>query len=440
MSGQYFLKKASSHSSIFAKSNPLIGRSQMVIHQILIIGSVWPEPQSSAAGIRMMQLIKLFKSVGWIITYASPAAESKYSENLEGLNIVELKIEMNNSSFDSMLKSLNPTIVIFDRFMIEEQFGWRVAENCPNALRVLNTEDLHSLRRERHNAIKNSRAFKPSDLLSSDIAMREIASILRCDVSLIISAYELELLKNIFGIAEEQLHYLPFMTEKIEKRTQSQWPHFTERQNFITIGNFLHAPNYDSVLVLKNEIWPLIRKELPEVDLHVYGAYPSAKVLQLNNQKEGFLILGRAEDARQVMGKARVCLAPLRFGAGLKGKLFEAMLCGTPSVTTSVGAEAMRGSLPWNGFIEDDLSVFAENAVQLYTNKTLWNAAQEDGTEIVNQRYNKNDYEDNLISKLLKIIANLSIHRLQNFTGAMLMHHTMASTKYMSRWIEAKNT
>jgi len=173
--------------------------------------------------------------------------------------------------------------------------------------------------------------------------------------------------------------------------------------------------------------------------LHIYGAYPSQKVEQLHNTKEGFLVKGRAEDAREVVGKARVLLAPIRFGAGLKGKLIEAMQCGTPSLTTTIGAEVMHGDLPWPGFITDDPDDFAERAVKIYTKKKLWDKAQKAGIPIINQLYDKEVFKELLIEKVEEIRENLNQHRQQNFIGEILKHHTAASTKYMSKWIEAKN-
>ena len=118
---------------------------------------------------------------------------------------------------------------------------------------------------------------------------------------------------------------------------------------------------------MKQELWPLLKKELPNAALHVYGAYCPQKAVELNNVKDGFIVKGRAEDAHAVVLAARVVLAPLRFGAGIKGKLIDAMQCGTPSVTTSIGAEGMHANLNWNGFIEDDSSSFVKSAIKLYT-------------------------------------------------------------------------
>src|SRR5690349_18155010 len=92
---------------------------------LLIIGFVWPEPNSSAAGGRMLQLIEQFQRQGYSITFASPAMDSDFMVDLATLNVEKKSIALNCSSFDTFVKELNPSVVLFDRFMIEEQFGWR---------------------------------------------------------------------------------------------------------------------------------------------------------------------------------------------------------------------------------------------------------------------------------------------------------------------------
>jgi glycosyltransferase involved in cell wall biosynthesis len=134
-----------------------------------------------------------------------------------------------------------------------------------------------------------------------------------------------------------------------------------------------------------------------------------------------------------------VVLAPLRFGAGAKGKLIEAMQCGTPSVTTTIGAESMNGNLAWSGSITDDPEVIVKAAIVLYQDENLWHQGQHNGVAIVNKRYEKSHFESDFISWILSIQESLKQHRNSNFMGAILLHHTTASTKYMSRWIEAKN-
>ena len=407
------------------------------MQQLLIIGYVWIE-KTTGAGNRMLQLLNVFKNQNYAITFATPAQKTENSLNLAELGVEEKSIELNSSSFDDFIKEQQPDVVLFDRFMMEEQFGWRVAEHCPKALRVLDTEDLHFLRKTRHQQLKKGKQFSTEALLKSDEAKREIAAILRCDMSLIISTYEMQLLKDVFKVDESLLYHLPFLLNSIDEKEVKRWKSFEERKHFVFIGNFFHAPNVDAVLQLKT-IWKTIRKQLPEAELHIYGAYATQQIQQLHKPKEGFIIKGFAEDALEVVKNARVVLAPIRFGAGIKGKLTEAMECGTPSVTTSIGAEGMHENLPWNGFIEDDFEKFANKAIELYTYDILWKKSQQKGIAIINSIYDKEKLAFSFVNKIKEIQENLETHRTQNFLGSLLQHQTLQATKFMSKWIEEKN-
>ncbi|MEI8703927.1 glycosyltransferase [Pseudoalteromonas sp. B62] len=402
--------------------------------KVLVIGFVWPEPNSSAAGTHMMSLLNTFRAQNWDVEFATPAQRTEHMVNLDAFGITSQSIALNCDSFDEYVKAYNPDIVMFDRFMMEEQFGWRVDKHCPHAIKILDTEDLQCLRNARHEAFKGEREFTISDL-HSDIAKREIAAILRCDLNLIISSYEMRLLSSVFKIEPSLLHHLPFMVDLSSLPASTKT--FEQRQHFMTIGNFRHAPNWDAVLHLQ-KIWPLIRKQLPKAELHIYGSYPPPKATALNNPKTGFLIKGWADNAFDVMQSARVCLAPLRFGAGIKGKLLEAMIMQTPSVTTNIGAEGMHNDLPWPGKIANTADDFANAAVEMYTNQSDFEQAQQDGNTLLNTLYDKAQLSTVLIKKIDSISSDLKAHREKNFTGQMLKHHTMRSTQYMSQWIAEK--
>lgn len=413
---------------------------ETTIKKLLIIGFVWPEPNSTAAGSRMLQLIHFFIAHGYQLTFASTASKTEHSVDLEALGVAEQPIRLNHPSFDDLVMGLAPQIVLFDRFMVEEQFGWRVAEHLPKALRILDTEDIHSLRTSREAQFKAGSPFSESDWLHSDMAKREIASIYRSDLSLIISSHEMELLQRTAKIPANLLLHLPFMIAPLTQEQIASWLPFGSRKDFICIGSGRHAPNIDAVQWLKQEIWPLIRNQLPKADLRIYGSYLPESITALHRPKEGFHVMGRAKDAIQVMGSAKVSLAPLRFGAGIKGKLAESMLTGTPNVTTGIGAEGMCEQFHWNGKIENDPAYFAKAAVQLYQNQELWEQARKNGTAIINQCYDKSFLEDRLSQKIEKLLHGLENHRAKNFIGSLLLHHTMASTKYMAKWISLKNS
>lgn len=432
--------------------------------RVLIIGYVWPEPNSSAAGSRMLELVHFFLHMRCGVVFASAAALSEHRFDLQTLGVVEQAIALNCSSFDDYVKALQPDLVLFDRFFTEEQFGWRVAQACPNALRILDTEDLHCLRNTRQQLLKGTQkkfaterekqsvgpvTASPAELYqhmcTQDMALREVAAIFRCDLSLMISTFEMEFLQQYFSVPAQLLFYVPFLASRVAQ--ESPLPDFSARQHFIAIGNFRHEPNWDSVLWLKHQLWPLIRAQFatrgqvqqPPVQLHIYGAYPPPKATQLHNPKEGFLVKGWAEDAGLVMRQARVCLAPLRFGAGLKGKLMDAMRAGTPSVTTSIGAESMHGCMPWGGSIADDAKGIAEAALALYLDQPAWSDAQHAGFNILQQYFSNTDHHLLLRQRVEQLADNILLERSTNFIGQMLRHHHHKSTQYMGQWIEAKN-
>lgn len=244
--------------------------------KLLVIGYVWPEPNSSAAGSRMLQLILALQQDGYVVHFGSPAEFSEHAADLPALNIQPHKLTLNCSSFDDFIQTLKPAAVMFDRFMMEEQFGWRVEKYCPQALRILDTEDLHCLRHARAAMVKadpqQSVIHPPAEYMHSELAVREIAAILRCDLSLMISEFEIHWLQSQFNVPATQLLYLPFM--QAEKPADQAVPDFARRQHFISIGNFRHEPNWDAVRYLKESLWPAIRQQLPQAELHIYGAYP----------------------------------------------------------------------------------------------------------------------------------------------------------------------
>ena len=385
-----------------------------------------------------MQLIDFFSKENYQITISCTADD--YDVDRTHFEEIELvQIQLNHRSFDNFIKGLDPDVVLFDRFMAEEQFGWRVAEHAPNALRILDTEDLHSLRKSRETVLKKDVAWSQEVWKKYDLTKREIASIYRCDLALIISSFEMELLRSIIKDGESILLHLPFMLDFLDEPIVEKWKSYEECKDFVFIGFGGHAPNIDAIKYLKRDIWPSIRRKLPKVKLNIYGSNFPQQVDEMHDPKEGFLIKGWAKSAKLVIENARIMLAPLRFGAGLKGKLIDAMRYGTPSITTKIGAEGMHENPLWNGEVHDDPETIAEAAVRLYQDKVRWEQCRKNGVALVNTVYDKLTLGAMLSSKIRALHKDLETHRNKNFIGEMLQHQTMTSTKYMAKWIEEKN-
>ena len=401
---------------------------------LIVVGYVWPEPNSSAAGYRMLSLLQLYRQQGWRVIFASAAEQGLHRFELSQIGVAEHSIKLNDSSFDNWIKQQSPQAVMFDRFMLEEQFGWRVEQACPDAMRILDMEDCHALRDARQQCHKDGTELS-AERLNSEIALREIAAIYRCDITLVISEFELQLLQQHYQVPPTLLCYCPFL---LPQEQQVATTGREARRHFIAIGNFRHAPNWHSVLWLK-QLWPKIRAQLPGAELHIYGAYPPPKATALHNPANGFLVKGWAEDALEVMGQARVCLAPLAFGAGLKGKLLDAMRCGTPSVTTNIGAEGMTlADNVWPGIIANNDTEIVQAAVALYQNDSKWLQAQQKAAQIIRQKFMLGQHGGQIWQQLEAVRHDIHRHRASHFTGFMLRHHAYRSTKFMGQWIEAK--
>ena len=395
------------------------------------MGHVWPQPKASAAGEHMMHLIELFKNMDFDIHFATAAQKPNGYAGLDDNLVTSTCVEINNDNFDKYLLSVAPDVVLFDRFMVEEQFSWRVKKECPEALRILDTEDIHFLRKQRQAVLK-----RKSTQGLSDIAKRELSSIYRCDLSLIISEAEIKILTDTYSVPKHLLCYLPLLSHVVEL---NRMPKFEERKDLLFVGNFLHEPNWHAVQTLKQDIWPLIREQNKKVELHIYGAYAAEKHKQLNKPKENFYIHGYIENLEDKLKKSRLLIAPLYFGAGQKGKLLKAMQCGTPSVTTTIGAEAMQFGKAWPGVIEDNYEAFTIALLDIYNNKAYWEEKQSNILPLVNGHFQYENYLSVLKIRISKLLEEKETLRAKNIIGEILWHNSMRSTEFMSRWIIEKN-
>ncbi|MEJ2045662.1 MAG: hypothetical protein P8X89_20590 [Reinekea sp.] len=210
----------------------------------LLIAKNWPEPASTAAGRRSLDILQLISNTGYDIHVASPADATPFQTDLTLLGYQTHRIAVNDSQADRFFQALSPKLVIYDRFVMEEQFGWRIKTICPQAITLLDTSDLHCLRHAREIAFK--KGTEPD--LYNDIAIREISALLRCDLTLMISQVEMELLKTHFAISDTQLFYLPFMIS--DNDFQTGLPR-NQRHHIISLGGLKHEPNRDAVRWLK---------------------------------------------------------------------------------------------------------------------------------------------------------------------------------------------
>jgi len=415
------------------------------IHQALIFSTVWPEPKSSAAGVRQMQWIRFFRDMGIRVTLSSPS-KMKSESDWGSLNLPEgvecLPLPMNQSSVAETLKRLNPQIVMFDRFILEEQFGHLVYEACPDALVLLETQDLHFVRRARDSVKEKFLSLDPEDLprefYRSETALRETAAMMRVDYSYLVSSFEEDLLARDFEMGHERVQWVPFFYD--EPVIASSYARgFEARDAFVWIGNFRHGPNADGLRWFRKEVWPRVRVRIPSARLRIYGAYPSEEFSQWKG--DGVEICGSVENLDEVFFNARVNLAPLRYGAGVKGKILEGFRYGVPCVTTRVGVEGIlptRERFEFPGAEANSPQAFAEACARMFQDEALWNDLRKNALVLMNDVYSAERIVPSLRSQIEYLWSEKQSGVLPKWSSRVLRHELLNSHKYFSKWIEEK--
>jgi O-antigen biosynthesis protein len=426
---------------------------------VLFISPVWPERTSSAAGVRTSDLVSSFIDRGYRVDYASTSsidANNKVHVDILEQHKVGTHICQGNNEegFLEILHHVKPSLVIFDRFYTEEMFSFILQKHMPGVCRILDMQDVHFLRTWRQ-----EQACIPScdirDLISSfppssyQSCVRELASIYRSDMTLVCSPRELEVLEATFGVDRELLVEASFFNGA-SPFEGSPTP-YSQRKNMMMIGNFRHPPNADSVEWACTELWPRIRERLSRETclkkedmpwLHVYGSYGNKEKLISKigkPEKLGVKLCGFAPTL-EIMSEYRVLFAPLKFGAGLKGKIVDAWHHGLPVVTTVIGSEGMGDAhVPWGGIGSASTSEdLIQAAVQLYMNQKEWTDCQGQGFNLLRTLYDRERNISQIHHAIESRLEDLDTFRASNYLGSMLWSQTMRSTEYFSKWIEEK--
>ncbi|EJK48456.1 hypothetical protein THAOC_32744 [Thalassiosira oceanica] len=437
----------------------------------------WPQPNATAAGTRTMALLRHFaessdgpfSSVHFGCGAGMPDSLAKQaSDHEQTCRIKWHHIKANRGQdMKELLESIGSIrAVVFDRFYSEEAFSFRIREICPDALLVLDMQDIHSLRIGRQclvdemtahhegqgltdDLVDSVMSFDPANNLShpqerlskrklkaNDSFMRELASVHRCDMTLVCSPAEIQFMRR-WGVPEDRMTLAPFFCEP---SSGTSMPTFDERADFVAVGGFKHPPNVDSVRLLRNEIWPKIRARLPGAKINIYGAYPTQSILSLDNKSLGFRVHGHVIDLDEVLLGSRVLLAPLRYGAGIKGKVVDAWRNKCPVVTTPIGSEGIGDARNWGGLVESNSDDFADAAVRLYTDQVEWGRRSEVGGSFLQGLFEGQVNLQVVREGIDSALSDMHTRRRTNIFGSMLWHQSNRSTEYFSRWIELKES
>jgi hypothetical protein len=427
----------------------------------VVITNVVPDASASAAGVRTMALLDRFSKKFGMVHLTVPSSHITSESQIGKIAQVSSLPPNRSDLFKTFCQQFtsSPRNVLFDRFYVEEAFSHGFHAEFPGVPLVLDMQDMHSLRQGRQTLVKHFDAkyskqgedplvcltdvvnYIPST--SNDDLIRELSSIHRCDLTLVCSPYELHLLKTEFQIPAHKLSLASFFMDTANLSDLCiHNKKFNASTRFVFCGGFKHAPNVDAVRMLLRHIWPILRTSLPTATLHIHGAYCTKEFYQQHAPNEkGVYIHGYTPCLDDIFMPGSILLAPLRFGAGIKGKILDAWSFGLPVVTTPIGREGIVTSgneKDFGGAIASTTSSFCDHAIQLATDPETYFNAQGQGQHLLKTLFDSDTNWKGLEARLDQTHINLLDYRQSDYHRAMLWHHSRRSVEYFSKWIELK--
>lgn len=340
-------------------------------------------------------VIRNFQRFGFDVTFLPwerTAKNDSAASELENLGVTVVTAT-DCKSPESFLRRSGRTfdIVFLMRFEVAEQLVDAVRRHASGATIIYCALDLVFLRRERE-ALAKDASDAATDLHAT--RARELAVMRRADHTALISRFEQELVRVLAPDIPTTL--FPFLSVPV---ADDLVPMGNRRGTIVFVGGFKHAPNTDAVIWFVENCWPLIFDELPEARFQIIGADPPASIVALSD-KEGVACLGHVDDLSKHVSYARLSVAPIRFGAGVKGKIAYALGSGTPVVTTRVGAEGMELKHEVTAMIADSAEQFSQDVVRLFRDDELSSRMAKNGHRHAAEHFSEKACEAGLLSVL----------------------------------------
>ena len=347
----------------FAPSAASEFRFRRFPRRALVIDAVTPMPDHDSGSVRMFAMLRLLGELGYRTSFMPQnlAWTGRHSEDLQqaGVEVLTAPWVANPGEWLAAHGS-ELDLVIVSRHYVLAPLMKMLRAHCPRASVVFDTVDLHFLREQREAELAGTEA---AARIAEKTRAEELALIGQADATLVVSEFERELLGGLVPEAPV------IVVSNIHSLHPPGRP-FEQREGLVFVGGFQHPPNLDAAEWLIDEILPLIRRELPEVELHLIGSKMPERLK--SRTAPGLEVHGFVSDLEPFMNGCRISLAPLRYGAGVKGKVNQAMSHGLPVVATSCAAEGMYTEHGRDILVADDAAAFAAEVCRLYRDGDLW--------------------------------------------------------------------
>ena len=347
--------------------------------QVLIVDAMTPRPDHDSGSLRLVNLMRLLREEGMHVVFLpfDRRDDGDYTLSLQAIG-VETWHAPHARHLPAWLAEhgLRFDVVVLCRHYVASALLPLLARHAPRARLVFDTVDLHYLRERRGAEMNKDEAMLRA---SETTRSSELAVMARADITLVVSNVEREWLA----------HEAPGrVVEVLSNLHQVVGPgaDFAQRKDLVFVGGFRHPPNVDAAVWFAREVLPVIRARLPEVVFHCIGSDPSEAVLALS-ALEGVVVHGHVPDLVPAMEGMRISVAPLRYGAGVKGKVNLSMAHGQPVVATTCAVEGMHLEDGRDVLVADDAQAFADAVLRLYQDEELWNRLARNGLDNVARHF-----------------------------------------------------
>jgi GT2 family glycosyltransferase/ubiquinone/menaquinone biosynthesis C-methylase UbiE/glycosyltransferase involved in cell wall biosynthesis len=346
-------------------------KDRMAKRRVLVLDHCTPTPDQDAGSIITFNFLLLLREMDFQVTFI---AENNflympdYTRALQRAGIEVLYTPYCSSVQQHVMEvGARYDLVLMFRPMVILRHMDTVRRWCPQAKVLFHTVDLHYLRMSREASLLGDASKQEA---SEQMKKVEFDSIRGADASIVVSMTEQEILHR--ELPDQKIHVFPLIME-VNGTSKT----FDDRCDIVFVGGYQHMPNVDAVIYFVTEIMPILRERLPGVRFYAVGSNVPAEIEALAG--EDVIITGFVEDLAPLLDRMRVSVAPLRFGAGIKGKIGTSMAAGLPAVATPLAAEGMSLTPGQNILVADGAQAFAEAVVQLYQNEPLWKQISDSG-------------------------------------------------------------
>ncbi len=346
--------------------------------RVLVVDATMPDPARDSGSLRLCGMLRILDEQGWSVAFHPDdgRADDADIDRLGALGCEVLR-GADIGSLPDWLRRHGQHLhaVMLCRHTVAGQYADAVRRHAPQARLLFDTVDLHFLREERAAVLAGHSAMARQ---ASQSRRSELALVEKADTSFVVSPYEQELLNQL--LPKAAVRVLP----NIHTVHGSSRPH-ADRRDLVFIGGAGHPPNVDALRWIASDILPRLRQALPDIRMHALGDMPDPLRRELD--APGLQLHGRVADLAPWLDGCLASLAPLRFGAGVKGKINMAMSHGLPVIASTLAVEGMQLQHEHDVLIADDADAFVDAVLRLRDDAILWDRLCINGMENIRQHF-----------------------------------------------------